>query len=199
VGRHALALRLEPTSRTTRRERPLLAAVALALLGAVGFMAFARRDHKVELIVTYAKSPPSAVWRLLTDHASEPRWLPAFGSVTREAEIGGHEVWTHTSPDRSFTATVMTVSAIPETRYERLLLRDTRPRSASWDGRWIYELRPDGDGTRLTITEYGWTDGFPFYLAQRVLGSPDTFLQYYARMIGRELNDPPTIQTVRSH
>jgi uncharacterized protein YndB with AHSA1/START domain len=176
-----------------------LAAVALALLGAVSFMAFARRDHQVKLIATYSQSPPNAVWRLLTDHASEPRWLPAFGTVMQEADIGGHEVWTHTSPDRSFSATVMTVSTIPETRYERLLLRDHQPRSTSWDGRWVYELQPDGAGTRLTITEYGWSDGFPFYLAQRVLASPDAFLQYYARMIGRELNDPPNIQTIRSH
>jgi uncharacterized protein YndB with AHSA1/START domain len=176
-----------------------LATVALALLGAVIFMALARRDHKVELIATYAHSPPNAVWHLLTDHASEPRWLPAFGTVTREADIGGHEVWTHTSPDGSFSATVMTVTAIPETRYERLLLRDRQPRSTSWDGRWVYELQPAGAGTRLTITEYGWSDGFPFYLAQRVLASPDAFLQYYARMIGRALNDPPNVQTVRSH
>jgi hypothetical protein len=102
----------------------VLLALAVAVLGALVFMAFVRRDHKVELIVTYPESPPSAVWRLLTDHAAEPTWLPSFGTVERQADIAGHEVWTHTSPDRSFSATVMTVSAIPELRYERLLLRD---------------------------------------------------------------------------
>ena len=54
-----------------------LAVIVLAGLGLIGFMAFVRRDHKVELIVTYPKSPPAAVWRLLTDHAAEPKWLPA--------------------------------------------------------------------------------------------------------------------------
>ena len=66
--------------------------VGVAALALLGFMAFARRDHKVELIVTYPKSPPSAVWRLLTDHASEPQWLPAFGTVVRQPDIAGHEV-----------------------------------------------------------------------------------------------------------
>ena len=100
---------------------------------------------------------------------------------------------------RSFSATAMTLSAITEQRYERLLLRDGQPRGQSWDGRWIYELQPSGSGTRLTITEYGWSDGFLFFIQQRVLANPDAFLQYYARMLGRELKDEPRIQVVRSH
>ena len=176
-----------------------LGTMMVAIIGLVSFMAFVRRDHKVELIVTYPKSPRSAVWRLLTDHAAEPKWLPAFGTVERQADIARHQVWTHTSPDRSFSATAMTILSIPELRYERLLLRDHQPRDQSWDGRWVYELQQHGSGTRLTITEYGWTDGFPFFIAQRVLANPDAFLQYYARMMGRELADPPQIQVVRSH
>lgn len=177
----------------------LLLAAGVAALALVALVAFMRRDHKVELVVTYPKSPPDAIWRLLTDHAAEPQWLPAFGSVVRQADIGGHEVWTHTSPDQAFRFTVMTVSAIPERRYERLLLRDDQPRHQSWDGRWIYELEPVGRGTRLRITEYGWTDGVAFFIRQRVIANPDAFLKFYANRIGRVLNDPPAIQVLRSH
>jgi hypothetical protein len=63
----------------------------------------------------------------------------------------------------------------------------------------VYELQQSGSGTRLRITEHGWTDGFPFFIRQRVLSNPSVFLQYYADMIGRELNDPAEIQVVRSH
>jgi hypothetical protein len=93
----------------------------------------------------------------------------------------------------------MTVSAIPERRYERLLLRDTQPRHQSWDGRWIYELQPKGSGSVLRITEYGWTDGFPFFVEQRVLGTPDSFLKFYAATLGKALNDPASIEVLRSH
>ena len=93
----------------------------------------------------------------------------------------------------------MTVSIVPGERYERLLLRDGQPRNQSWDGRWVYELQPSGSGTRLKITEHGWTDGFPFFIMQRVLSNPSVFLGYYAEMMGRELNDPAEIQVVRSH
>lgn len=177
----------------------IVSLIVVTVIGVLGFMAFARRDHRVEMVVIYPKSPPSAVWALLTDHGREPKWLPAFGSVVRQPDIGGHEVWTHRSPDGSFTATVMTVSSIPVQRYERVLLRDGQPRSQSWDGRWVYELEAHDAGTRLTITEYGWTDGFPFYVQQRVLGSPDDFLKYYAARIGQTLGDAAEIHVIRSH
>jgi len=47
----------------------VLAAIVVAVLGLLGFMALVRRDHKVEIVVLYPNSPPSAVWRLLTDAA----------------------------------------------------------------------------------------------------------------------------------
>jgi uncharacterized protein YndB with AHSA1/START domain len=177
----------------------LLGAIAVLVVGVIGTMAVMRRDHRVELVVTYPTSPPAAVWARLTDHASEPAWLPAFSTVTRQPDIGGQPVWTHTSPDQAFAFTLMTVSAIPEQRYERILLRDHQPRSQSWDGRWVFDLTPQGAGTVLRITEYGWTDGFPFFLQQRVLGSPDAFLKFYAQMLGRSLNDVADVQVVRSH
>jgi hypothetical protein len=93
----------------------------------------------------------------------------------------------------------MTISAIRERRYERLLLRDVQPRSQSWDGRWVFELTPENGGTRLEITEYGWTDGAAFFVAQRILSTPDVFLKYYAQSMGRALDDEPEIRTVKAH
>jgi hypothetical protein len=174
-------------------------AAVLTIVGCLAMMALMRRDHTVKLVVTYPKSPPSAVWQLLTDHAAEPTWLTVFGAVERQPDIGGNAVWTHTSRDGVFDFTVLTVSAIPDRRYERILLRDHQPRNQSWDGRWIYELDPHGSGTRMRITEYGWTDGIPFFIQQRVIADPDAFLKFYAQQIGRQLNDPPSIEVVRSH
>jgi hypothetical protein len=175
------------------------AAAVLVLLAVMSLVALTPHDHKVELVVTYPHSPPSAVWRVLTDHASEPQWLPVFGSVEREADNVGRPVWTHRSRDGVFVFTLMTISETPGQRYERLLLRDDQPTTQPWDGRWVYELEPVGEGTRLRITEYGWTGGFVFFIDLRFRRSPDEFLQYYARRIGVVLNDPAQVQVIRSH
>jgi hypothetical protein len=157
------------------------------------------RDHTVLLVATYPKSPPAAVWKLLTDHASEPAWLPAFARVTRLPDSEGRPVWQIDTPDRTAFATAMTIASVPERRYERLLLRETQPPDQPWDGRWVYELKPAGAGTELRVSEYGWTGGFIFFLQQRVIGSPDAFLRYYLRAIGAELKDEPVIEVLRSH
>ena len=180
------------------RYQILASVAAIPIIAIVGVLAFMRRDHKVELVIAYPKSPPAAVWKLLTDHAAEPNWLPAFGSVTRLADVAGQPVWAHASADGAFTFTLRTIAVIPEQRYERILLRDDQPRSQSWDGRWVFELQPQGGGTVLRITEYGWTDGFPFFVQQRVLAKPDSFLKYYAQRIGVALNDPATVEVLRS-
>ena len=177
----------------------ILAALAVVGVGVLALVALTPHDHKVELVVDYPHSPSRAVWRLLTDHASEPRWLPAFGTVERQSDRAGLPVWTHRSPEGSFSATVQTIAVIPERYYERLLLRDGQRPDQPWDGRWLFELEPVGQGARLKITEYGWTGGFTFFLRQRFVGSPHDFLEYYATRMGRQLNDPPRIEIVRRH
>ena len=179
--------------------RLVLISAAAAVVGVITLVAFTPHDHKVELRVTYHNSPPAAVWRMLTDHASEPQWLPVFGSVERQADSAGRPVWIHRSPDGAFSATALTILEIPQRRYERLLLRDGQPASQSWDGRWVFELEPLGQGSRLLITEYGWTDDFMFFLQQRFFASPHDFLVYYANRVGQALDDPAQVEVIRSH
>ena len=57
--------RSPPNSGMQRIGRYLLGAIGISLLGLTTTMAVMRRDHKVELVITYAKSPPSAIWPLL--------------------------------------------------------------------------------------------------------------------------------------
>jgi uncharacterized protein YndB with AHSA1/START domain len=174
-------------------------AVAAVVIVSLAVVALTPRDHRVEIVATFPTTDPPEVWRLLTDHAAEPGWLPLFESVEREPDDHGRAVWTHRGPNGAFSFTLMTLSAIPPRRYERILLRDGQPRSRPWDGRWVFELEPAGGGTRLRITEHGWTGGFRFFVAQRILGSPHTSLEHYARGMGRALGDPARIEIVRTH
>lgn len=137
----------------------LLLVIGAAVLAVLGVMAFMRRDHQVELVVSYPNSTPAEIWRLLTDHAAEPQWLPAFGTVTRQADIGGHDVWTHNSRDGAFSFTLMTVSAIPERRYERLVgsvpaaisVSGSRLRRKPSPNRWPFTSLPPSTGRRRRL------------------------------------------------
>lgn len=175
-----------------------------AVLGAAVFsllavVALTPRDHTVDIVATYAKSPPDLVWRLLTDHAAEPAWLKAFISVTREADNQGRPVWTHRTPDGRFAFTVMTIHAVPARHYERILLRENQPRSQPWDGRWVYTLEPAGNGTRVHLVEHGWTGGFRFFVQQRFLASPSDFPRFYLTQLGVALGDTATLEIRRTH
>jgi uncharacterized protein YndB with AHSA1/START domain len=102
----------------------------------------ADRELRAEVQV---EAPPSAVWRALTDPRRMPAWspelvrtLPLFRGELRAGRqyVGvnrrGPVVW----PTRN-----RVVALEPE----RLLAWDT----VSSGARWIFELQPDGDGTRV--------------------------------------------------
>jgi hypothetical protein len=173
--------------------------LAAALIATLAVVALTPHSHKVELVVTWPNTSPASVWRLLTEHAEEPRWLPLFASVERQPDDHGRQVWTYRDPAGSFSATMLTILAVPGRRYERLLLREGQPPNQPWDGRWVFDIEAMDHGTRMRITEYGWTDGFKFFIVQRILGSPHAFLEYYARQMGRALGDPSQIQILRTH
>jgi hypothetical protein len=53
-------------------------------------------------------------------------------------------------------------------------------------GTWTYELAPDGDRTRVTITENGWVDNVVFrFLAKYVFGHDATQNQYLSSLEAR--------------
>jgi uncharacterized protein YndB with AHSA1/START domain len=165
----------------------------------IALVAFTPRDHIVDIVATYPKSPPDSVWRLLTDHGSEPAWLKAFSTVTREPDNQGRPVWTHRTPDGRFAFTVMTIHAVPGLYYERILLRENQPRSQPWDGRWVYALEATGRGTRVHLREHGWTGGFKFFLQQRFMASPSDFPKFYLTQLGVALGDTVALEIRRTH
>ena len=177
----------------------LAAVLGAFLLAIVALVALTPHDHKVELVVTWPSTPPARIWQLLTQHADERRWLTFFASVERQPDEQGRPVWTYRDATGAFSATMMTILAVPEQRYERILLREPGAGRDAWDVRWVIELESTGSGTRMRFTEYGWTGGFVFFLQQRIVGSPHRFPEQYVRSMGAALGDQPQIEVVRTH
>jgi uncharacterized protein YndB with AHSA1/START domain len=177
----------------------IAAVLSAAVLVLLAVIALTPRDHIVEIVATYPKSSPDSIWRLLTDHATEPTWLKAFKTVTREADNQGRAVWTHRTPDGRFAFTVLTTHAVPGRYYERILLRENQPSDQPWGGRWVYTLEPAGRGTRVHLVEQGWTGGVKFFVQQRFLASPSDSPKFYLTQIGVALGDSAVLEVRRTH
>lgn len=54
-------------------------------------------------------------------------------------------------------------------------------------GRWIYELQPEGAGTRLTITEDGFVKNPVFRLIRKTVMAEAGTLERYLRDLGKHL------------
>src|SRR5689334_1632248 len=123
--------------------------VVAALVGLVVGMALIGlalpRGHVVSRTATLAR-PREAVWRALTDLDAQPGWRRGLAKLER---LGGTQFREHTSHGAILYEVVE--ERAPERRVTRIA-DDTLP----FGGRWIYELEPAGEGTKLTITEDGF-------------------------------------------
>lgn len=102
----------------------------------------ADRELRAERLVA---APPAAVWAALTDLSRMPEWSP---ELVRMVPLlpGGLRVGQHyLGINRRGPVVWPTRSVVAALERERLLAWDTRTSGS----RWIYELTPEGDGTRV--------------------------------------------------
>ena len=95
------------------------------------------------------KRPPAEVFAALSDPVAQTQWRPGMKSVELLPPQDGKAVWRETTrmgPVRY----VLDESVAGRRRVARILDEDL-----GYRGRWVFDLEPDGAGTRLTITEEG--------------------------------------------
>ena len=163
----------------------LAAPLVLALLVVLaGF--FLPKEHRVSRVL-HLKAAPDKVWSLVSDHAQDPTWRAGLAETVRLADRNGHPVW----EDRSSHGQRMAYETVESTAPARLVRRIVD--QERFGGTWIYELSPEGPGTRLRITEEGWV-GVPFRVLARVVIGHATTLEAYERDVARHLGEPVTPQ-----
>jgi Polyketide cyclase / dehydrase and lipid transport len=94
------------------------------------------------------KASPDEVWRVITDYASHPKWRPGLHRVELGPLIDGQPSW-YEMCARNLKVHFRVVESDPPRRLVTKLADDRLPVMGSW----IYDLRPDGAGTELIITE----------------------------------------------
>ena len=154
------------------------AALVGVVLAVVGIGAALPRDH-VAARAARLSAPPERVWALLTDVAAYPRWRGDVTAVELLPPRDGRVAWRETS--RHGRITFERVDAEPPHRLITRIVDDGLP----FGGQWEYDLAPDGDGTRLVVTERGAVYN-PLFMSRFVFGHTAT-LDAYLRALGGAL------------
>ena len=155
----------------------------VAVVVIVGFML--PRDHVASTTATISASPDS-VWEALTNVRDYPRWRQGVRSVDVLSTEGALRWREHTGDgDISFERT-------EEQRPSRLATRITDDK-LPFGGSWTYELAPDANGTRLTITERGYVTNPLFRFMSRFVFGHHRTLEDFQRALGRRFGHDVTV------
>jgi uncharacterized protein YndB with AHSA1/START domain len=128
--------------------------------------------------------PPAAVWAALVDLDAQPRWRRGLKKIERQ----GDRRFRETTGQGAITFEVVEERP-PELRITRIA-DDNLP----FGGRWIYELTPDGAGTRLTITEDGFIKNPVFRFLARTVFSTSATMEAFLRDLGAHFGAAPAIE-----
>jgi uncharacterized protein YndB with AHSA1/START domain len=120
------------------------------------------------------EAPPDKVFAIVSDASRYPEWNTAVERVETSGDPGpGQRVRLFGSyGEIPYTVEVLDPPSRMVTRIDSGL---------AFGGAWTYDLRPDGTGTRITITEDGEVyNAFFRFMAQYVFGHYATIDQYLA-------------------
>ncbi|MBI3982858.1 MAG: SRPBCC family protein [Gemmatimonadetes bacterium] len=163
----------------------LAALAALALLILIAGL-FVPKSHEASVTVRLGK-PPADVWAVITDFPKQPEWNSEITAVTALPDRDSKAVWQETFGGQ-FQATVVNAVVEPPAR----LVREILP-GGPFHGSWTWDLAPDAQGTRLTITERGTVEN-PFFRGMMVFQDNTRTVREYAASLAKRLETE--LQTV---
>lgn len=160
----------------------LLAVVALvAIVAIVG--AFLPREHSATRSARLSKSP-AEVFALIVDFENGKNWRTGLEKTEMlDSRDGKTRFREHTSFG---PITFIVESSIPG---EKLVTRIDDP-DLGFGGTWTFRLTPDGQGTRLEITEDGFVSNVLMRTMSKLFFSHTATMEAYLMDAGKKFGDP---------
>ena len=141
----------------------------------VGLMLPVKHEATVSAAIPAA---PEAVWAVLTDPASYPKWRGDVTSVEMLPADSGHVAWREQGKNGAISyATELTEAP------RRLVTRIT-DKSLPFGGTWEYVVSPDGTGSRVQITEHGEVYNPVFRFVSRFIMGHTATASAYLKALG---------------
>ncbi|MBW2454588.1 MAG: SRPBCC domain-containing protein [Deltaproteobacteria bacterium] len=149
----------------------LAAAVVLIVVVPWVIGALMDREHVGQGAAVVA-APIEEVWTTVSAFDKTSQWAPDFESVRRASDVKGLPSYEVSGDGYSLTFTFTEV--VPPER----LVAKLEDHAQNYGGEWTYELSTVAGGTRIAITERGWTEPAYFRFMLWLFGY-DTTIEGY--------------------
>ena len=141
----------------------------------VGFMLPVKHEATVSAGIPAA---PEAVWAVLTDPASYPKWRGDVTSVEMLPADSGREAWREQGKNDAISYVV------EEAEAPRRLVTRITDKSLPFGGSWEYAITGDGAGSRVRITEHGEVYNPVFRFVSRFIMGHTATASAYLKALG---------------
>ncbi len=158
-----------------------------AMVGIVGLVGARLPVGHVASRSVMIGAPADVVFTTITDFGSAPAWRSGLKSaaVTTDSSTGRQRV---TEDASSGTMTMEVEELVPPTRLVTRIVGEGLP----YGGAWAYALEPQGNSTRVTITEHGDVYNPIFrFISKYIMGHNGT-IDTYLTDLGRKFGAPVT-------
>lgn len=157
--------------------------VLAVLVAGVVIVGYALPQSHTASRSTRLSKPPEEVWQLVTDVASYPSWRPEVDSVEQLSSHGDTMMWREVTRNDNLTFEAVTSDA-PFHFVARI-----SDKGLPFGGSWDYRITPDGEGSRLTITENGEVYNPVFRFVSRFIMGHTATLDRYLMDLSAKLGD----------
>jgi uncharacterized protein YndB with AHSA1/START domain len=164
--------------------------VVVALLAYVAIAGVVVARGHVTSVRIVLKHAPAEVFAVISDRAAQTQWRADLKSVELLPPQDGRAVF------RETTRMGPVRYVVDESAAGRRLVTRILDEDLGYRGRWIFELEPDGAGTRLTITEEGEVSSFLFR-ALSPLFSKSASLESYLKSLAVKFGETAEPEVVR--
>jgi hypothetical protein len=164
----------------------VIIAIVVAIVAIIGVVAFLGSRLPVGHVASRSvviNAPTDMVFHTMTDFMSGPTWREGLKSVVVSTDsASGHQRIVEDSKMGKLTMEVEQL--VPPTRFVMRIVDEGLP----YGGAWAHALEPQGNSTRVTITEHGEVYNPVFrFISNYILGhtgTMDAYLTDLARKFG---------------
>jgi len=135
------------------------------------------------------KQKPETVWQAINDFQSQPTWRGELEKVEKMPDRNGKEMWKEVYKNGD----MMPLETVESTPPHKLVRKIADPK-LPFSGVWEMEIRPESDGSTLTITERGEVPNPFFRGVVKVFFGYEHTIIHYETELAKKFGDPPIIQ-----